>query len=273
MSNQLQAIAQGLAVEFAAVLGSLLGADATSGPFDGAITPAWAIPCRMEGPTAGTFFLGISKPDASALAARLLMSEGEPSDADIADALTEVGGQAFAALVTKALVADLAGSVDRPRTSPAPPAALVGSFECALDENLVTRVICWFEPAAEKTTSAPAAAATTSTAAPAAAAAGAAAPEKATGASGQTPDNLDVILDIDMPLSVRFGEAVLSLDLLTRLGPGSLIELSRQPDDPVDVLINGRLVARGEVVVVSGNYGVRVTEVVSAAERLRSMGA
>jgi flagellar motor switch protein FliN/FliY len=76
-----------------------------------------------------------------------------------------------------------------------------------------------------------------------------------------------------MPLSVRFGEAVLSLDLLTRLGPGSLIELSRQPDDPVDVLINGRLVARGEVVVVSGNYGVRVTEVVSAAERLRSMGA
>jgi flagellar motor switch protein FliN/FliY len=86
-------------------------------------------------------------------------------------------------------------------------------------------------------------------------------------------DNLEVILDIDMPLSVRFGEAVLSLDLLTRLGPGSLIELSRQPDDPVDVLINGRLVARGEVVVVSGNYGVRVTEVVSAAERLRSMGA
>ena len=50
-------------------------------------------------------------------------------------------------------------------------------------------------------------------------------------------------------------------------------ELSRQPDDPVDVLINGRLVARGEVVVVSGNYGVRVTEVVSAAERLRSVGA
>jgi flagellar motor switch protein FliN len=271
MSNQLQAIAQGLAVEFAAVLGSLLGADATSGAFEGAITPAWAIPCRMEGPTAGTFFLGISKPDASALAARLLMSEGEPSDADIADALTEVGGQAFAALVTKALVAGLAGSVDRPRTSPTPPAALVGSFECTVDENLATRVICWFEAAAEKTATAPAAAATTSSSAPPAA--GAAGAEKATGASGQTPDNLDVILDIDMPLSVRFGEAVLSLDLLTRLGPGSLIELSRQPDDPVDVLINGRLVARGEVVVVSGNYGVRVTEVVSAAERLRSMGA
>ena len=55
------------------------------------------------------------------------------------------------------------------------------------------------------------------------------------------------------------------------MGPGSLVELSRQPDDPVDVLINGRLVARGEVVVVAGNYGVRVTQVVSAAERLRTL--
>lgn len=264
MSNQLQAIAQGLAEDFAAVLGSLLGTDTTSAVFDGAIAPAWAIPCRLDGPAPGTFFLGISRTDASNLAGRLLMSESEPSEADIADALTEVGGQAFAALVTRGAVTGLAGSVERPRPAPAPPASLVGAFECVVDDSLATRVICWFEAAAEKATAAlPAPAA--STGAPAAA--------SAAGATGATPDNLDVILDIDMPLSVRFGEAVLSLDLLTRLGPGSLIELSRQPDDPVDVLINGRLVARGEVVVVSGNYGVRVTEVVSAAERLRSMGA
>lgn len=269
MSNQLQAIAEGLAIEFAAVLGSLLGMDATNGPFDGAITPAWAIPCRIDGPTPGTFLLGISKADASGLAARLLMSEGEPSEADIADALTEVGGQAFAALVTKATVAGLAGSVDRPKSSPTPPASLVGSFECVVDENLTTRVICWFE-AADK----PAEKSAASAAAPTAHASASATAPAASGTNANVSgDNLDVILDIDMPLSVRFGEAVLSLDLLTRLGPGSLIELSRQPDDPVDVLINGRLVARGEVVVVSGNYGVRVTEVVSAAERLRSMGA
>jgi flagellar motor switch protein FliN/FliY len=62
-----------------------------------------------------------------------------------------------------------------------------------------------------------------------------------------------------------------SLEALSKLGPGSLVELSRQPDDPVDVLINGRLVARGEVVVVAGNYGVRVTQVVSADERLRTL--
>jgi flagellar motor switch protein FliN/FliY len=53
--------------------------------------------------------------------------------------------------------------------------------------------------------------------------------------------------------------------------PAAVVELSRQPDDPVDVLINGRLVARGEVVVVAGNYGVRVTQVVSADERMRTL--
>jgi len=84
--------------------------------------------------------------------------------------------------------------------------------------------------------------------------------------------NLDVILDIDLPLSVRFGATDLTLDALTRLGPGALIDLGRSPDEPVDLLVNGRLVARGEVVVVSGNYGVRVLEVVSAADRLRSIG-
>ena len=58
---------------------------------------------------------------------------------------------------------------------------------------------------------------------------------------------------------------------LTRLGPGSIIDLGRSPDDPVDVLVHGRLVARGEVVVVSGNYGVRITDVISAADRLRTV--
>ena len=85
------------------------------------------------------------------------------------------------------------------------------------------------------------------------------------------PENLDVILDIDLPLSVRFGHAELTLDALTKLGPGSLIELARLPDDPVELLVNGKLVARGEVVVVGGNYGVRVHEVVSAEERIRTL--
>jgi flagellar motor switch protein FliN len=86
------------------------------------------------------------------------------------------------------------------------------------------------------------------------------------------PANLDVILDIDLPLSVRFGQTEMTVEALTRLGPGSLIDLERSPEDPVDVLVNGRLVARAEVVVVEGSYGVRILEVVSAADRVRSFG-
>lgn len=88
---------------------------------------------------------------------------------------------------------------------------------------------------------------------------------------GVKSKTLDVIMDLDLPLVVRFGRTELPLKALTSLGPGSVIDLGRAPDDPVDVLISNRVVARGEVVIVAGNYGVRVRDVVSAAERARSL--
>ena len=90
---------------------------------------------------------------------------------------------------------------------------------------------------------------------------------------GERGKTLDVIMDIDLPLVVRFGRTELPLKALTALGPGSVIDLGRSPDEPVDVLISNRVVARGEVVIVSGNYGVRVRDVVSPAERARSLEA
>jgi flagellar motor switch protein FliN/FliY len=90
---------------------------------------------------------------------------------------------------------------------------------------------------------------------------------------GEHGKTLDVIMDIDLPLVVRFGRTELPLKALTALGPGSVIDLGRAPDEPVDVLISNRVVARGEVVIVSGNYGVRVRDVVSPAERARSLEA
>ena len=90
----------------------------------------------------------------------------------------------------------------------------------------------------------------------------------------ETPaDRIDVILDIDLPLIVRFGRTELPLRTLARMGPGSLIDLGRSADDPVDVLVSNRVVARGEVVIVGGNYGVRILDVVSPKERIRSMEA
>jgi flagellar motor switch protein FliN len=89
--------------------------------------------------------------------------------------------------------------------------------------------------------------------------------------SRQQTSNLDVILDIDLPLVVRFGRTEMTLKALAALGPGSVIDLGRSPEDPVDVLVSNQLVARGEVVIVAGSYGVRVTDVINPTERTRLM--
>jgi flagellar motor switch protein FliN/FliY len=80
---------------------------------------------------------------------------------------------------------------------------------------------------------------------------------------------IGVILGIDLPVVVRFGRTEMAIRALTKLGPGSVIELGRSPDDPVDVLVGERVVARGEVVIVGGNYGIRIQEVISNPFRER----
>jgi flagellar motor switch protein FliN len=85
--------------------------------------------------------------------------------------------------------------------------------------------------------------------------------------------SLDVILDIELPLAVRFGQTEMTLQALSRLGPGSVIQLDRSIGDPVEVLVNGKMFARGEVVVTAGNYGVRITDVPSAADRIQMIGS
>ena len=80
---------------------------------------------------------------------------------------------------------------------------------------------------------------------------------------------IGVILGIDLPVVVRFGRTELPIRSLSKLGPGSVIELGRSPDDPVDILVGDRVVARGEVVIVGGNYGVRILEVMTNPFRER----
>jgi flagellar motor switch protein FliN len=72
---------------------------------------------------------------------------------------------------------------------------------------------------------------------------------------------LDLLLDVELAVTLRFGSRRLPLRDVLDLNPGSVIELDRQVQEPVDMLLDGRLVARGEVVVMDGNYGLRVTEV------------
>ncbi|MGD0774332.1 MAG: flagellar motor switch protein FliN [Candidatus Solibacter sp.] len=81
---------------------------------------------------------------------------------------------------------------------------------------------------------------------------------------------LDVLLDIELPITVRFGSAQMTFGDVIGLNVGSLVEFDRAPEEPIEVLVNGRVVARGEMVMVQGNYGVRITEISSYRERLET---
>ena len=83
--------------------------------------------------------------------------------------------------------------------------------------------------------------------------------------------NIDRLLDVEMDVTVRFGTAEMPLREIVRFGVGSMIELDRGVDEPVELRVNGHPFARGEVVVIDGYYGVRVTEVGSAEERSRTL--
>ena len=82
---------------------------------------------------------------------------------------------------------------------------------------------------------------------------------------------MDLLLDVDLPISISFGRTHLPMKDVLKLTTGSIVELNRGVNDPVEVLINSCLIARGEVVVVEGNYGVRIQEIANRQDRLRSI--
>jgi flagellar motor switch protein FliN len=83
--------------------------------------------------------------------------------------------------------------------------------------------------------------------------------------------NLDLLLEVELDASVRFGSRELELRELLELGPGDVVELDRHLSDPVDLIVGDKIVARGEVVLVNGNFGLRVTEVAEPMRRLESI--
>ena len=87
--------------------------------------------------------------------------------------------------------------------------------------------------------------------------------------TGET--NLDVILDIPVTLSMEIGRTELPIHNLLQLNQGSVVELDRLAGEPLDVLINGTLIAHGEVVVVNEKFGIRLTDVISPAERVKNL--
>jgi flagellar motor switch protein FliN len=83
--------------------------------------------------------------------------------------------------------------------------------------------------------------------------------------------NLDVILDVPVTLSMEVGRTRIPIRNLLQLNQGSVVELDRAAGEPLDVFVNGTLVAHGEVVVVNEKFGIRLTDVISPSERIRKL--
>jgi flagellar motor switch protein FliN len=87
----------------------------------------------------------------------------------------------------------------------------------------------------------------------------------------RAPGNIDLLMDVKMPIAIELGRTEMAISEILTLGPGSVVELDKLAGEPVDLLVNNKVVARGEVVVVDENFGVRITMLMSPQERLKSL--
>ncbi|MCS3506152.1 flagellar motor switch protein FliN [Achromobacter sp. JUb104] len=144
----------------------------------------------------------------------------------------------------------------------------------------------WAAAMAEQTASTPPAAATPAPSAPAAAAAAPAAPAAAAptaqsasqsvfkplaGATTGSGNDIDLIMDVPVQLTVELGRTRLTIKNLLQLGQGSVVELDGLAGEPMDIFVNGYLIAQGEVVVVEDKYGIRLTDIITPSERINRL--
>lgn len=93
------------------------------------------------------------------------------------------------------------------------------------------------------------------------------------GDAGKTEtDNLELLLDIPLEITIELGRTKMLINDLLKLGQGSVIELTKEAGDTLEILANNRLIAKGDVVVVNKKYGIRLTEVISPMERVEKLG-
>jgi flagellar motor switch protein FliN/FliY len=94
--------------------------------------------------------------------------------------------------------------------------------------------------------------------------------ESSKGSAGEV--QLDAILDVPVTISMEIGRTQITIRNLLQLNQGSVVELDRLAGEPMDVLVNGTLIAKGEVVVVNEKFGIRLTDIISPADRVRRLG-
>jgi len=248
MSEQVtvKAYQRALIDEFAAAVEAVLGGVTTTPVADHAEGDGWRLTATATGDVDGAIVAWVDRAGSEQLAQRVMGMEEAPDAATVADMLREMWSQAAGALSLKdpftgiKLVMAAAEAAEAPATNVVCDVTIGdATARLAVGGNAVA--------------TAPAVPAPLAKPAPVA----------------LSNDKLEVVLDMELPLVVRFGRTVMSMRALSALGPGSIVDMERSPDEPVQMLVGDQVIARGEVVVVGGNYGVRITDLVSPADRAR----
>lgn len=243
-----KAFQRALIDEFAAAVEAVLGGVTTTPVADRAEGDGWRLAATASGDLDGAIVAWVDRAGSELLAQRVMGMDEAPDAATVADMLREMWSQAAGALSLKVPFTRIKLELATAEAAPAPATNVV--CDLAIGDLTARVAVGGNAVAAEQNLPAP-----VSKQVPAAA----------------PGDKLDVVLDMELPLVVRFGRTVMSLRALSALGPGSIVDMERSPDEPVQMLVGDQVIARGEVVVVGGNYGVRITDLVSPAERARVM--
>lgn len=260
-----QILARAIAEELGTVIATLLGGESSVQAGGAPSSAVWALRFAVRGSLQGIETLAIPADDAGRLTSKVLGFEEGPPDDAIIDNLQEIAKQIAGSLNVKPGFEGVRMSADEPAVSYPSAPDNTSWIRISVGDLVLQAGLSGALTVVQAATPAP-----VQTVAPAETAQAPGRVDHPTGPG--VPPNLDLILDMELPLWVRFGWTNMTLQALSKLGPGTTVDLEREPEDPVEVLVNNIVVARGEVVVVAGNYGVRVTEVVSAQERIRSMG-
>lgn len=234
----------------------------------GATAPAGAVwfSGGFTGEAAGSLLFALDDGDAVAMGHKLLLAAGLEGESDataletLAEILSQVTGglaSSFLSRLKKEVAAQPLAKVEPPGNTGQVMAYRVTTSDgttmhlCVAPETKLVDSIT-LHPA-----DAPTKALTVGSAAP---------------TTGPSTRNLELLLDVELPVSVSFGRAQLQLKDVIKLTTGSIVELNRSVSEPVDIIVNNCVIARGEVVVVEGNFGVRIKQVLSKEDRLRSLG-
>ncbi|MBP7779434.1 MAG: FliM/FliN family flagellar motor switch protein [Acidobacteria bacterium] len=233
-----------LAAQCRAAVETAIERPLTSGPAAEAAGAGWSTPVAVSGVQQGTLTVWFEQAGALALANAMLGLDEEPEPTVVADMLRQLWAQAAAAVAADRHGLTLVAG------SPTAAAAPAAAGEAWMDGALAFGVVAVTGDVRDVRV----------------------APSSSDGdRPAAYPGNLASILEVDLPLVARFARTEMPLRALAQLGPGSMVDMGRSPEAPVQLLVGGQVIAEGEVVVVKGNYGVRITSLVSPDDRLKAI--